>query len=632
MESLPTVSVIIPTYNRKDWLLRTLDSLRQQTLPADRYEVIVVDDGSTDDTGEIVKLPFPFSLRYACQANSGDAQARNTGAQLAQAEYLVFVDDDIIPDRDCLTSFLATLQAHQRAAILGNLKPVMPDPPQPFHLHFARVLPVDPSLSGNGKVPFTECLSGFMAIRRADYFAIGMMERLNTRGANPWCDVDFAYRAHQLGYSFYYCQGAIGHHHDGALQDFAAFCQRCEKVNQLGARLFHKHPDLRGMIPTFCDKEPLSLATDSPRLIMRKVLRRLLSSSPSVAAMKRLIYVLEKYKPGSFLLVLLYRWVISAYLYKGYRRGLRELVETNKKCDSSRLVNVQSTSISGVSQHRNPISMNRKLASVMDITANYQVLRVLGQGGEGTVYLVKDRAEARRLVLKVFHEPRPRAWVPGLEIYANSVAPNDCGLPVIRLLQDSDQIIGIQYPFVQLYQIHPRVLRLSERVAQALFGAYCRMQSYLMSEFGIGLWDVMVDHFMIAKGGQCHYVDFGYGVQTINQPRCLEQGLLGYGFSMLLLSIHGKNIRLVVPTSKDYSYDKPCIYCMNKELDAVAAQHSWAREVLFEVRGHKASIFHDPEFYRRLGERFPGRIPVPPLIIWASRFLFRLGKIRAKLT
>lgn len=322
------VSVIIPTYNRKDSLLRTLDSLGQQTLPADCYEVIVIDDGSTDDTTEIAKLPFPFSLRYAHQANSGDAQARNTGAQLAKAKYLVFVDDDITLGRACLSAFLATLQAHQRAVVMGNLKPVMPDPPRPFHLHFSRVLPANPPLSDDDQMPFMECMSGFLAIRRADYFAVGMMQALSTRGANTWCDVDFAYRAHQKGYAFYRGQEAIGYHYDGALLDFAAFCTGCEKRGRLGVKLFRKHPDLRSAISMFRDKEPLSLSTDSLGLTIRKVLRRLLSSLPSVAAMKRLTHVLEKRRPDSFLLVLLYRWIISAHIHKGYRGGLRELAET----------------------------------------------------------------------------------------------------------------------------------------------------------------------------------------------------------------------------------------------------------------------------------------------------------------
>ena len=93
---LPTVSVVIPTYNRKDMLREALNSLAQQTYPTDRFEIIVVDDGSTDGTDQIAAVAFPFTLRYFWQTNQGDATARNLGARQSQADILVFLDDDIL--------------------------------------------------------------------------------------------------------------------------------------------------------------------------------------------------------------------------------------------------------------------------------------------------------------------------------------------------------------------------------------------------------------------------------------------------------------------------------------------------------------------------------------------------------
>ena len=75
----------------------------------------------------------------------------------------------------------------------------------------------------------------------------------------------------------------------------------------------------------FRDKGPLSLSADPPRLLVRKGLRRLASSSPSVAIMRRLARALEGTGRDSHLLALLHRWVISACIYKGYRQGLHEL-------------------------------------------------------------------------------------------------------------------------------------------------------------------------------------------------------------------------------------------------------------------------------------------------------------------
>ena len=87
----PLVSVILPTYNRCDFLAQSIRSVLDQTYR--NFELIVVDDGSTDATEELVKsLPVP--VRYVCQANRGVAAARNRGLAEAQGELIAFQDSD----------------------------------------------------------------------------------------------------------------------------------------------------------------------------------------------------------------------------------------------------------------------------------------------------------------------------------------------------------------------------------------------------------------------------------------------------------------------------------------------------------------------------------------------------------
>ena len=71
----PEISVIIPTYNRKASILRTLESLGQQTLAADCFEVVVVDDGGSDGTDALAQLTYPFRILYVRQTNQGSAAA-----------------------------------------------------------------------------------------------------------------------------------------------------------------------------------------------------------------------------------------------------------------------------------------------------------------------------------------------------------------------------------------------------------------------------------------------------------------------------------------------------------------------------------------------------------------------------
>ena len=97
MNEKPLISIGVSTYNRKDYLKLSLDSLLSQTYP--NCEIIVVDDGSSDNTGEMVKELYP-QVKYVYQTNAGDAAAKNHAAALAQGEYIIFNDSDdlFLPD------------------------------------------------------------------------------------------------------------------------------------------------------------------------------------------------------------------------------------------------------------------------------------------------------------------------------------------------------------------------------------------------------------------------------------------------------------------------------------------------------------------------------------------------------
>ncbi len=98
--TMDALTVVIPTYNRVNVLKKALNAYRTQSALKSIRELIVVDDGSSDDTGSVVlqaARDCPFPIRYLRQANKGPASARNAGIREAAGDLILFADDDIIP-------------------------------------------------------------------------------------------------------------------------------------------------------------------------------------------------------------------------------------------------------------------------------------------------------------------------------------------------------------------------------------------------------------------------------------------------------------------------------------------------------------------------------------------------------
>ena len=104
---MPKISVIIPVYNRQDIVAHTVQSVLNQT---DRdLEVLVVDDGSTDDTRAVIQNLADSRVNYFYKANDGPASARNFGLSKARGEYIAFLDSDDLWPENYLEVMLANL-------------------------------------------------------------------------------------------------------------------------------------------------------------------------------------------------------------------------------------------------------------------------------------------------------------------------------------------------------------------------------------------------------------------------------------------------------------------------------------------------------------------------------------------
>lgn len=120
------ISVIIPTHNQKERLRLVLCGLSVQTVGLDRFEVVVVDDGCTDGTLEMVaEAPVPNLRVVRAPAHVGRSQARNLGIEAASGSLLVFLDGDALPAPDCLEKYWGAYCSYGAHTVLCGCQHVL---------------------------------------------------------------------------------------------------------------------------------------------------------------------------------------------------------------------------------------------------------------------------------------------------------------------------------------------------------------------------------------------------------------------------------------------------------------------------------------------------------------------------
>ena len=138
------ISLIIPTYNRATILKELLEALKKQTLPLDEYEIIIVDNNSSDNTNEVAnsfKNFFP-SLKVIFEKNPGLHNGRHTGYINANSEILVYADDDIEPKKTWLESIYDAFQDLNVSMVGGNNFPLYQEKPPKWILSLWKKSPL----------------------------------------------------------------------------------------------------------------------------------------------------------------------------------------------------------------------------------------------------------------------------------------------------------------------------------------------------------------------------------------------------------------------------------------------------------------------------------------------------------
>lgn len=319
------ISVILATYNRAESLREALTSLAAQSLPVSDYEVIVIDDGSTDATPQVLAEQWPFQLQVLRQKNSGATQARMAGAEAAAGEVVLIVDDDMSFEPLYLEGLVELHSAPEPRLGMGSYLPDLDHPVSRFHRIHAELNADQPPFERETEVPFTACVTNNVSLPRDVFFAIGGLGNPVGDPAATWGDVDLGYRARRHGVRCWRSGRALLVHRDYNIHTFDNALKRCYKIARMAPALVQKHPSVRKHLPMFEDKWPIDLNQDSPNLIARKLLRQALSCAPVSFLLRGLARVAGRLSPSDALARPLYRWALGAELYRGLRDGLRDL-------------------------------------------------------------------------------------------------------------------------------------------------------------------------------------------------------------------------------------------------------------------------------------------------------------------
>ncbi len=243
----PRLSVVIPTYAKPETLELVIRHLERQELPAGAFEVVVVDDGSPDDTSaRLARRAGSTSLRLRPlrQENRGVSAARNRGVREARAPIVLLLQDDILAPPGLLARHLEGHRRHPEAT--ATVSGLVTWPPDWELDHFMRWLDAGGpqfryhELLGRDRLDFRRFYTCNVSFKRQALLENPLDEEI----AYGFEDIELAHRLQAKGFTFHFDEEAVGfHHHRRTFEDFK---RRQFTAGQSLYVAFRNHPELRG--------------------------------------------------------------------------------------------------------------------------------------------------------------------------------------------------------------------------------------------------------------------------------------------------------------------------------------------------------------------------------------------------
>lgn len=323
----PDVSVIVTSRERREALVATLEALATQTVAPSVYEVVVVDDGSTDGSFDAARaLETPYALRLLRHPEQrGVAAGRNTAIREARGRVLIFLSDDLLVPPGFVEAHLSALGRNPGAWIVGGFRqlPSLRDTPFGRYLDdveegFTKArqrAPIGPDL-WELSWPTARNLS----LPHADFRAAGPFDE---RFRSTCEDQDLAIRARARGVRFLY-DASIDCLHNDQAGDLVRCCRGQRRGTHDTVLFCAKHGGEHAGSPLERANGPIALA-DGPIVILRKAAKWLLSRGPVLALLLRTVPLLERAGAPERVLRRAYRGLIGLHTFRGWRDGLATL-------------------------------------------------------------------------------------------------------------------------------------------------------------------------------------------------------------------------------------------------------------------------------------------------------------------
>lgn len=321
MKSTVEVSVIIPNHNRVDALPLTLEALNRQTYSSDQFEVILVDQASTDGSREFIRNYSPqYSIRLVEQDGKfGPAIARNCGVDAAIGSLLIFLDSDIIADPGLVEAHVDMHNSQTKAVLAcGRVFPY----PGMYNTFVERAANPEAGLdrgTDREDFPFHWVFSNHLSLKRGSFEDIGPFHP----GLRSFEDIEFGYRALLKGYGIKNCKQAIGYHHHP--RTLAERCEQARSYNRNLPYVYQQYPTMQGLMPDLRPFEPIHWREDGWSGTVKKVLARAYGTVLMRKLFFRACNLLETFPFSKPAAKFFYYRLIQGYGYMGYQEGKKTL-------------------------------------------------------------------------------------------------------------------------------------------------------------------------------------------------------------------------------------------------------------------------------------------------------------------